>query len=102
MGTTTYSVGHEIVESNWEADPAIEKTYLFPSSNEVRLIHVDASSPAMRKGEPIAPFYFSPDRAHGIPFPLAVAIIRPDEVPVTSPPEGWGDWDTAEVIERDK
>ena len=86
------------VQRNVESEPAIEEAYLFPSTTEIRLIYVDATAPPLRSGEEIAPFYFSEDEANGVPYPLALTLIRPEEAGIGPLPRGWGTWNDAEVI----
>ena len=94
-------VAYRLARYNQDADLGIIASYLFSSKTEIRLIHLDKTSPATEDSEPIAPFYFGPDRAGGITYPSAVALIRPDEKERLSPPEGWGTWDDAMPILRE-
>jgi hypothetical protein len=95
------NVAHRLAVYNQDADSGIVSSYLFPSATEIRLIHLDENSPATQDGEPIAPFYFGPDRAGGIIYPSAIALIRPEEKERLSLPEGWGAWDDAKPILRE-
>ena len=81
-----------------EAEPAIRKTLLFPSTQEVRLVHIDVTAHPSGHDEELAPFYFNPDFANGIPFRSAIALVRPEEEGRLSLPMGWGAWGDAEVI----
>jgi len=94
------TVARRIAKSNWEAEPEIEQTYLFPAEDEVRLIHLDSGTPASREGESIAPFYFGSNHSNGVPYLLAVALIRPEEMARLSPPEGWGSWSDAIALKK--
>lgn len=89
-----------LIEYNWEADPGINASFLFPSSNEIRLIHLDENSLETRMDDGIMPFYFGSSAADDIPFPSAIALIRPEEKERLSPPEGWGGWEQAEQFSR--
>jgi len=97
---TTQEVGEWLARYNQDADPGITASYLFPSETEIRLIHLDVNSPATEGGDPIAPFYFGPDRAGGVTYPSAIALIRPEEKEHLPLPEGWGTWDEATMISR--
>jgi len=95
------AVARKLARYNQEADLGITASYLFPSKTEIRLIHLDENSPQTTEGEPIAPFYFGPDRIGGITYPSAIALIRPEEKGQLPLPTGWGTWDDAALILRE-
>ena len=84
--------------ANVEAEPAIERVYLFPSNEQVRLIEIDSTTSPTKNGNVVAPFYFGRDLESGLPFPSAIALIRPEEYDTHRPPAEWGDWSDAEII----
>lgn len=87
-----------LAEANRQAEPGIRKTLLFPSVQEVRLVHIDVTAHPSGHDEELAPFYFNPDLANGIPFRSAIALVRPEEEGHLSLPMGWGTWQDAEVL----
>lgn len=89
------SAAQRLAEANHEAEPHIEKIYLFPSDQEIRLVEVDPTTPP---SDEVEPFYFEPDLAGGIPFRSAIALIRPDEESRIKLPRGWGSWSAARQI----
>lgn len=91
-----HTAAMSLAKYNQEAEPAIVRSYLFPSNTEIRLIHLDEHSPAMREGDDIAPFYFG--RSSDVPYPSAIALIRPEEKERLTPPAGWGEWEEAEEL----
>lgn len=89
------SIAKRLADAHRDAEPSIEKIYLFPSDEEIRLVEVDSVTvPSDR----VTPFYFAPDAAGGIPFRSAIALIRPDEDARIPLPEGWGSWSSARLI----
>ena len=103
MSLEMRAAAEKLAEEARESEPQIIKTFLFASAKEVRLVHVDTNARPGWQGEAIAPFYFGPDSGDGIPYPSALALIRPEEEGVFAPPAGWGRWEDAEVIwERSK
>ena len=100
LNISVNEAANRLVRYNHEADAAIERTYIFPSDQEVRLIHIDTTSIPLRDGEEVAPFHFRATPQDGIPYPSAVALVRPEEEGVVAPPAGWGEWNTARVIQR--
>jgi hypothetical protein len=86
----------ELVRDNVRYEPGIVRVYLFPASDEIRLVEIDRNS---ADAETVQPFYFSAYPAGGIPYRTALALITPaDERRRPALPEGWPDWDAAEVI----
>jgi hypothetical protein len=88
----------KLAQENRDAESSISKTFLFPAANEIRLIHVDTKMSPMRNGDRIAPFYFGRDKSAGLEYRSAVALVRPEDVGRAALPEGWGEWDNAEVL----
>lgn len=91
---------HTLAQANYEAEPAIECIYLFPSNEEVRLIEIDKTAGSHNDGGMVMPFYFGPDLASGLRFPSAIALISPEDVTTHQPPAGWGNWQEAEIIDK--
>jgi hypothetical protein len=91
-------VARQLVADNLEAEPAIRAVYLFPSGEQIRLVYLDPTTSPNRDEETVRPFYFGPSVAGDRPYPLAVALIRPEERGRLQPPAGWGAWDEAELL----
>ncbi len=95
---TVHDAGVALIKANWQAEPGIVSSYLFPSDTEIRIVHLDENVPALIAGDRIQPFYFRAMPNGEIPFDSSVAIIRPEERDRLSPPEGWGNWEDAQQI----
>jgi hypothetical protein len=93
------TVAGRLAEMNAQAEPNIEEIYLFPDQEEIRLIELDSSTISSRQ---ITPFYFAPDPAGGIPYRFGIALIRPEEKDILSPPIQWGNWSDAVPIWKRK
>ena len=91
---TIQSAARELARGHANSEPGIQEIYLFPSEEEIRLIEIDATT---YPSEAITPFYFRRDPVNGLPFPTAIALIRPEERRLP-PPEDWGEWDQATRI----
>jgi hypothetical protein len=88
-------VARRLARENAQSEESIREIYLFPHPAEIRLVEVDEitiSSDAIR------PFHFGSAPEYGIPFPSAIALIRPEEKLRLPPPEGWGTWEKAQKI----
>ena len=82
----------QLAETNAESEPAMQEILFFPDLEELRIIEVDSTA---SPSELIEPFYFQADPDYGIPLPLAIALIRPEERESLTPPEEWGTWHDA-------
>lgn len=91
-------VAEMLARRNVESEPSLLKIYQFPSETEIRLIEVDPLSPPVRPGDVIAPFYFGANKAEGVPYLTAIALIHPGEDEKLPPPAGWGDWKEARIL----
>ncbi len=89
------AIARNLARSNAETEESIRAIYLFPNSEEIRLIEVDETTPP---SDGINPFVFGPDRRHGLPYRMSIALIRPEENRVLSPPKEWGTWEDAVQI----
>ena len=87
-----------LAEDSRGAEPAIQKIYQFPASDEARLVYVDSTIAPIQPGERIAPFYFAADPASGVVTKSAVALIAPEDDHRGPLPESWGTWDDASVL----
>lgn len=87
----------EMADEGRESEPQVREVYLFPSATEIRLVYLDATASPSRD-ERVRPFYFAASPTSGLPYPSAVAVIRPEEKKTLSPPEGWGGWSDAERL----
>jgi len=85
-------VAERLAEDNIQASPDLEAIYLFPSEDTIRLVLVD---PITIPSEQMVPFYFGAFPQGGVPYASAIALIRPEEKFVLSPPADWGGWETA-------
>lgn len=92
------AIARQIVADGLEAEPAIRAAYLFPSNEQIRLVYLDPTTSPSRDGGTIRPFYFGANSANGIPYPSAIALIRPEEKENLQPPDGWGTWGDAEAL----
>jgi hypothetical protein len=92
------AVAQRLWEDGVAAEPAITAVYLFPSNEEIRLIYLDPTAPPSRNEQTIAPFYFGSNAASSLPYPSAIAVIRPQEKDTLGLPEGWGEWTQAERV----
>lgn len=93
------SAARTLAEYNVQYEPKIERIYLFPDADEIRLVEVDST--AIPHDE-VRPYYFRPDPKGGVPFPSAIVLIAPEEERVVSLPPGWGTWPDAIVIHPDQ
>ncbi|MBW3623675.1 MAG: hypothetical protein KY468_09745 [Armatimonadetes bacterium] len=91
---TIQSAAHHLAREHADSEPGIQEIYLFPNEEEIRLIEIDSTT---SPNEAITPFYFRSDPAKGLPYPTAIALIRPEEK-VLPPPAGWGQWSQAARI----
>lgn len=91
-------VAQRLWQDGVEAEPAIRAAYLFPSDHEIRLVYLDPTTTPSRHGQPISPYYFGANTASGLPYPSAIALIRPEEKDALPPPDGWGTWAQAELV----
>lgn len=73
----------------------IDTAYLFPSDTEIRLVYIDTTARPSPDPQRIVPFYFGADAEGGVPYPSAVALVRPEEKNTLQPPDGWGTWNDA-------
>ena len=93
---TLMDAARDLARANAESEPQIQRIYLFPHSDQIRLVAVD---PTTLPSERISPYYFDPDPVGGVPYSCAIALITPDEEMKRIPtPPGWGDWDEAKPI----
>ncbi len=91
----------DLVRANLEAAPEITKAYLFPSDEEIRLIYVDPTTPPLRAGDTLAPFYFGARKNPQQPsdfYTAAIVLIRPEEALNAPLPEKWGQWGNATML----
>lgn len=82
----------KLADYNAEVSPDLAGIYWFPADGVVRLVMLD---PITLPSEEMVPYYFGAFPQEDVSFPSAVALIRPEEKSLLSPPPGWGDWDTA-------
>jgi len=87
----------KLIEYHTEAEPSIVRVYRFPSEQEIRLVEVDEET-WLTEGNRMEAWYFGPDPNGEIHYPAGVALIRPEEESHLLPPEGWGDWNQAELV----
>ena len=90
--TSIRAAAQKLANYNLEAAPETEAIYLFPSSDEIRLIETD---PTTLSSTEIVPYYFGAVPESGIPFRSSVALIRPEEAHRLAPPSAWGTWEDA-------
>ncbi len=85
----------ELAQANAQAEPSIMRILWFPHSEQIRLVEVDEITIPSDDAH-VHPYYFSP--VPDFPYVSAVAMIRPDEERRLQLPDGWGDWDEAQVL----
>jgi hypothetical protein len=93
-------IARELSRANLESDPKTLLVRWFPNAGEVRLAVVDPRTPPVEPDEAIAPFYFGPDVAGGVPFPLAIAMVAPQDDRHAPLPGEWGTWDNSVEVLR--
>ena len=71
MDPAVVEAAEALANANLEDEPNVKRVYLFPANDEIRLVEVDESSRPLASGERVSPFYFGPDVAGGIRFPMA-------------------------------
>lgn len=90
---TVKAVASGLVQEVMQDDPAIVAAYLFPSDTEIRLVYIDTTARPSPDPQRIVPFYFGADAEGRVPYPSAVALVRPEELAALQPPDEWGTWD---------
>lgn len=86
-----------LAKDNREVEPTISNVYWFPSETEVRLVELTTQIPKSDDNR-VHPFYFRSSKKPKLPYPSAIAMIRPDELNKLKLPEGWGTWKDAKEI----
>lgn len=81
-----------------EAEPNVERAWLFPDESEIRLIETDGTAVPGDPGSEIPAFHFPEEPAADVHYKFAIAIIRPGEEQTLRPPAGWGGWEDAAII----
>ena len=68
----------ELVQSHREVEPNLRLVYLYrdPAGREVRLVEIVDGSPS---AEEVLPFRFAPDEARGVPYPVVIVELSPEE-----------------------
>ncbi|NUN96178.1 MAG: hypothetical protein HUU16_08375 [Candidatus Omnitrophica bacterium] len=94
---TILEVARKLAEHHARIEPSIRRIFLFPDTDEIRLVEVDQDT-SPTEGDEIHPWYFNPDPETGVFFPSGVAVITPDECLRLSPPATWGTWKDAVEI----
>lgn len=88
-----------VARQHGENDPNIIAIYFFPDRdrNEIRLVESDPTT--LPHQNDMAVFRFAPYSLTLVPFRLAVAVIRPEEVNNLTLPAEWNiSWDQARQI----
>jgi len=89
-----------LARENKLSDPDITRVYWFPNPEEIRLIELETTMPRSMS-DAVEPFYFPASVQYNVNSPSGIAMIRPSEYRILSPPSGWGTWDEAEELEID-
>ncbi len=92
---TIQEVAYDLAKENRDSESSILRSYWFDSADEIRLVHVDATT--LPNDGRVTPFYFASDAAHDVPYRSAIALVRPEEAEHIALPPGWGDWGNAEL-----
>ena len=69
-------VAEQLAKSNADAEPSVERIYLFPDEEEIRLVEIDTD---FGSSEKVQPYYFGPQPIYGQPYPMAIALILPEQ-----------------------
>lgn len=85
------TTAERLAEDNAQTLPELRAIYWFPHEEMARLVMVDPVTLPSENGQ-MMPFYFGPFPDGGIDHPYAIALIRPEELAVLSPPPDWGNW----------
>ena len=90
--------GH-LVELNQGEVRSIIRSYVFPDpeGETIRVVHVDRKA---FPEEAVIPIHFSPDPKYRLFHPMLIAIVDANGPEHLPPPDGWGSWSDARVIER--
>jgi hypothetical protein len=90
---------HRLVKLNQSEIRTITASYFFPDPEfkVIRLVHVDST---MFPEDAVMPIAFSRDPGSGLSHPSLIAITDPGGPTRLHPPDGWGDWSDAHLIER--
>ena len=89
----------KLAKENVESEPAIQEVLWFPDNEELRLVEVLPDAVKSEEKEVMA-FHFGPDTHGGFPVPMAIALVRPEEVRKIRTPDDWGEWEIAERVDR--
>ena len=89
---TIREAAQKLADYNLEVSPDIAGIYLFRSDDTVRLVILD---PVTIPSTEMVPYYFGAFPKGDVQFPSAIAVIRPEEKVMLSPPPGWGSWEAA-------
>ena len=88
-----------LVALNQSEVKSIIRSYVFsdPNNLEIRVVHVDAKA---FPEEEVMPILFGPDPQYNLHHRMLIAIIDVNASNHISPPDGWGNWNEAVIIER--
>jgi len=84
-----------LAEAHVDSEPDIKRVLWFPNMNELRLVEV---LPGTKESERVKASHFGKSVAYGLPVPMAVAKIRPEEEGKIPLPDDWDGWEHAELI----
>ena len=83
-----------LAKDNKLAEPAIQRIFWFPDSEEVRLVELTNEIPVSGDGN-LHPYYFRANITENLPVASGIALIRPEEFGKLRLPEKWGQWQSA-------
>ena len=88
-----------LVRLNQSEVRSITASYFFPDPEEkvLRVVHVDST---MFPEDAVVPIAFFRDPESGLSRPSLIAITDPGGPSRLHPPDGWGEWSDAHLIER--
>ena len=88
-----------LVKLNQSEVRTIMRSYVFPdpSGQTIRVVHVDTM---FFPEDSVHPIEFGPDPQYKIYHRHYIGFTDPDGPQRLSPPEGWGSWQSAQVIDR--
>lgn len=78
MADQLQRTARSLVEPHREAEPNLRRIIFYPDPEglELRLLEVVDGSPSLGEAYP---FRFAPDEDHGVPYPLVLVEMSPDE-----------------------
>lgn len=96
MNAEIRKAAEELALSHGESESTVKEVLLFENDQEIRLVEVDDNT--LPNEDEVVAFYFGRNKTQGVPFPIAIALIQPEEKGLLKLPDGWGNWSDAVTI----